>query len=114
MLVEWWWQWKGREVEAALSVVVVGALMSWQTRLCTFIITQPPALVDDALTVDIWQAFMVSCGCALPRSGFEPLLHYNFYLWCCALSHPYFWTAAESVAEKNLSITVIYYGHQRR
>jgi hypothetical protein len=48
---------EGGGEEAALSVVVV-VLMSWQMWLCAFVITQPPILVDDPLTEEIWQAFM--------------------------------------------------------
>jgi hypothetical protein len=60
--------------------------MSWQTQLCVFVITQPPALVDVALTEKtgkrLWLSGLlhVSCGCVAPRSGFKPLLYYNFYL----------------------------------
>lgn len=43
----------------------------------------------------------------------EQTQHVDFlivFLWCCVLSHPYFWTAVESVGVKNLTIIVIYYG----
>jgi hypothetical protein len=43
----WWW-WRGRE--EAEAVVVVVNVDELATQLCMFVITQPPVVVDDALT----------------------------------------------------------------